>query len=147
MTQLGHIVLYVKDLDRSVNFYRDIVGLQVQGKIFDERAAVLTGGSTHHELMLIAVGPAPGPLQGKRIGLYHIGWCIGQDLDTLKQKYSELLSLNYPIVGISDHTISQSIYLQDPDGNEVELFVDNPTYDWRHDHTWMEAPVKPLSLK
>jgi catechol 2,3-dioxygenase len=146
MTQLGHIVLYVKDLDSSVHFYREIVGLQLQGRTFNDRAAVLTGGNTHHELMLIQVGPAPGPLQGKRIGLYHIGWQIGDNIETLKQKYVELQSLDYPIVGLADHTISQSIYLNDPDGNEIELFVDNPDYDWRHNHDWMEAPVKPLSL-
>ena len=76
MTKLGHIVLYVKDLDNSANFYRDIVRLSAQGKIFNDRAAVLTGGNTHHELMLIQVGSAPGPLHGKRIGLYPRSNCM-----------------------------------------------------------------------
>ena len=50
------------------------------------------------------------------------------------------------IEGIADHTISQSIYLKDPDGNEVELYVDDPSVDWRNDATWMSAPVKTLDL-
>jgi len=51
------------------------------------------------------------------------------------------------IDGLSDHTISQSIYLQDPDGNEVELYVDNPAIEWRRDKCWMNEPVKPLDLQ
>ena len=146
MTKLGHIVLYVKDLDNSANFYRDIVRLSAQGKIFNDRAAVLTGGNTHHELMLIQVGSAPGPLHGKRIGLYHTGWCIGDNIATLKTMYQQLQSQDYPVLGLADHTISQSIYLADPDGNEIELYVDKLDYAWQHNHDWMEAPVKPLRL-
>jgi catechol 2,3-dioxygenase len=54
--------------------------------------------------------------------------------------------MHCPIDGLSDHTISQSIYLRDPDGNEVELYVDAPDYDWNNNDDWMEAPVKPLVL-
>ncbi len=54
--------------------------------------------------------------------------------------------MDYPVAGLSDHTISQSIYLRDPDGNELELYVDDPDYDWKNDDGWMEAPVKPLDL-
>ena len=56
--------------------YNGAVGLSVSGKIFNDKAALLTGGQTHHELLLIEVGDAEGPLTGKRIGLYHIGWKI-----------------------------------------------------------------------
>ena len=146
MANLGHVVFYVRDLERSVKFYTGVVGLGLSGKIFNDRAALLSGGSTHHELLLIQVGEARGPMYGKRIGLYHVGWKIGETLDELEALYQRILKLGYDIDGLSDHTISQSIYLRDPDGNEVELYVDNPEYDWRHDDTWMEAPVKPLSL-
>jgi len=146
MTTLGHIVLYVKDLQRSTEFYTDIVGLTLLGKTFNGKAAVLSGGSTHHELMLISVDDAPPPLQGKRLGLYHSGWKIGDDMATLKNAYDTLIRKHYPVQGLSDHTISQSIYLQDPDGNEVELYVDDPEYDWKENNQWMQAPVKPLDL-
>ncbi len=146
MTKLGHVVFYVRDLEQSIKFYTGVVGLGLSGKIFNNRAALLTGGSTHHELLLIEVGEADGPLHGKRIGLYHVGWKIGDSIDDLKACYNRLNDLDYAVDGLSDHTISQSIYLRDPDGNEVELFVDNPDYDWRSDDSWMEAPVKPLNL-
>ena len=146
MASLGHIVFYVRDLEASVRFYRDIVGLTLVGKIFGGQAAMLSGGSTHHELLLITVGNAPGPLEGRRIGLYHTGWKIGEDMTTLRALYQRLQQMRYPIAGMSDHTVSQSIYLHDPDGNEVELFVDDPQVDWKKSQAWMEAPVKPLKL-
>jgi len=67
MTELGHVVFYVRDLDKSVAFYTDVVGLGVKGRIFNNRAALLSGGRSHHELLLIQVGDAPGPLSGRRI--------------------------------------------------------------------------------
>ncbi len=146
MTELGHVVFYVRELARSVQFYTEIVGLKEKGRIFHDRAALLSGGRTHHELLLIEVGAAPGPTQGHRLGLYHVGWKIGTTLEELKATYHRIIDAGYPIDGVSDHTVSQSIYLRDPDGNEVELFVDNPDFDWRNDASWMEAPVKPLKL-
>jgi len=146
MTTLGHVVFYVRDLQTSVKFYTDIVGLDLKGFIFNNRAALLSGGSTHHELLLIQIGSADGPLQGKRIGLYHVGWKVGDSLAALKTLYEKLRVINYPVDGLSDHIISQSIYLRDPDGNELELYVDDPDYDWKNDDGGMEAPVKPLDL-
>ena len=146
MTELGHVVFYVKDLESSLKFYIEAVGLKVSGTIFGDRAALLTGGRTHHELLLIQVGEAAGPMTGKRIGLYHVGWKIGDSLETLKQARESILEQGYDIDGQSDHTVSQSLYLRDPDGNEIELFVDNPAFDWRSDTSWMTAPVKPLVL-
>jgi catechol 2,3-dioxygenase len=145
-TELGHVVFYVRELARSVDFYTKVVGLTEQGRIFNDRAALLSGGRTHHELLLIEVGAAPGPAEGRRIGLYHVGWKIGTTLDELKATYERIMAEGYPVDGMSDHTVSQSIYLRDPDGNEVELFVDNHDFDWRNDDSWMEAPVKPLKL-
>jgi catechol 2,3-dioxygenase len=146
MASLGHVVFYVRDLERSVRFYTETVGLGLSGRIFNGRAALLSGGSTHHELLLIQVGEADGPLQGKRIGLYHVGWKIGDRIEELITLHNKLIEFGYPIDGLSDHTISRSIYLRDPDENELELYVDNPDYDWKNDDSWMEAPVKPLKL-
>ena len=146
MTELGHVVYHVKSLETSLRFYNSAVGLEISGRIFNGRAALLTGGRTHHELLLIEVGDASGPLAGKRIGLYHVGWKIGESLEELKQAKARILEHGYQIDGLSDHTVSQSIYLRDPDGNEVELFVDNPAFDWKNDTSWMLAPVKPLVL-
>lgn len=146
MVQLGHVVLYVRNLDASVAFYRDIVGLTVEGKIFNNRASILTGGSTHHELLLIEVGDAPGPPGGRRLGLYHVGWSVGDSLDDLRAARDRIEEGGIEIDGMADHTISFSIYIRDPDGNEIELFVDNPEFNWRESDAWMEQPVKPLTF-
>ena len=69
MTELGHVALYVRDLQRSLDFYRDAVGLQVVGKLLGGRGAALSGGRTHHELLLIQDGYALGPVQVRLAGL------------------------------------------------------------------------------
>jgi catechol 2,3-dioxygenase len=146
MAELGHVVFYVKDLEKSSAFYRDVVGLNEIGRIFNERGALFTGGRSHHELLLIEVRDAPGPLSGHRLGLYHVGWKVGDDLEALRGALQRAENFGCEIDGLSDHTVSQSLYLRDPDGNEVELFVDDPNYDWNESEDWMEAPVKRLDL-
>ncbi|MGH8717394.1 MAG: VOC family protein [Burkholderiales bacterium] len=116
---LGHVVFYVKDLKRSLGFYRDLLGFEEVGRIFNDKAAALTSGRTHHELLLIEIGDALAPQPGRRLGLYHIGIKVGDSLDELRAAKRELEQAGVPITGMSDHTVSQSLYLHDPDGNEV----------------------------
>jgi catechol 2,3-dioxygenase len=146
MAELGHVVFYVNELKKSSAFYRDVVGLNEIGRIFNNRGALFSSGRSHHELLLIEVRDAPGPLNGHRLGLYHIGWKVGDDLDALRAALQRAEEFGCEIDGLSDHTVSQSLYLRDPDGNEVELFVDNPNYDWKQSTDWLEAPVKRLEL-
>lgn len=143
---LGHVVFYVKNLEQSLKFYRDVVGFQEVGQIFEGKAAALTSGRTHHELLLIEVGDVPGPPSGRRRGLYHIGIKVGESLDDLRAAKQDLGRAGITIEGMSDHTVSQSLYLQDPDGNEVELYVDAPEVDWKRDPKLVLAPIKPLVL-
>jgi catechol 2,3-dioxygenase len=143
---LGHVVFYVKDLERSLGFYRDLLGFKEAGRIFNGAAAALTSGRTHHELLLIQVGDAPGPPAGRRRGLYHIGIKIGDSLDELRQAKRELEGAGIPIDGMSDHTVSQSLYLKDPDGNEVELYVDADESVWKNNPAAVVSPIKALKL-
>ena len=143
---LGHVVFYVKDLERSLAFYRDLLGFKEVGRVFNGTAAALTSGRTHHELLLIQIGDAPPPPTGRRLGLYHIGIKVGDSLDELRAAKRELERAGVTIDGMSDHTVSQSLYLQDPDGNEVELYVDVDEAIWKNDPTAVSSPVKPLYL-
>lgn len=143
---LGHVVFYVNDLQRSLAFYRDLLGFREVGRIFNGMAAALTSGRTHHELLLIQVGEAPGPLQGRRRGLYHIGIKVGDSLDELRTAKRELEQAGVTIDGMSDHTVSQSLYLRDPDGNEVEVYVDADESLWKTDPAAVVSPIKPLHL-
>lgn len=143
---LGHVVFYVKDLERSLAFYRDLVGFKEVGRIFNGAAAALTSGRTHHELLLIQVGDAPGPSSGRRRGLYHIGIKVGDSLDELREAKRELEQAGILIDGMSDHTVNQSLYLKDPDGNEIELYVDAGESVWKNNPAAVVSPIKPLRL-
>ena len=143
---LGHVVFYVKDLDQSVAFYRDLLGFQEVGRIFNGAATALTAGRTHHELLLIQVGDVPGPPPGPRRGLYHIGIKVGDSLDELRAAKRDLEGAGITITGMSDHTVSQSLYLHDPDGNEVELYVDADESVWKNNPAAVVSPIKPLRL-
>ena len=143
---LGHVVFYVKNLDQSLAFYRDLLGFKEIGRVLSDTAAALTSGRTHHELLLIQVGDAPGPPQGRRRGLYHIGIKVGDSLDELRAAKRELEQAAVTIDGMSDHTVSQSLYLRDPDGNEVELYVDADESVWKNNPAAMMAPIKALRL-
>jgi len=143
---LGHVVFYVKNLERSLAFYRDLLGFKEVGRIFDGKAAALTSGRTHHEFLFIEVGDAPGPSTGHRIGLYHIGIKIGDSMDELRDALKELQKAGVTITGASDHTVSKSLYLLDPDGNEVELYIDADPSIWKKDPAAVLSPIKPLRL-
>ena len=154
--ELGHLVLYVHDVARSAHFYREVLGWrQIAGFGIDGShltqapIAVFSapGGRTHHELLLIEVGPdAAEQPAGRRVGLYHLGLKIGDDDAALVEAVERLREAGATLVGASDHTVTHSLYIQDPDGNEIELYVDVPGVDWRNDPDLIMNPVRPLRL-
>ena len=80
------------------------------------------------------------------MGLYHFGLKVGDDDDALREAVSRLQDAGTPILGASDHTVTHSLYIADPDGNEIELYIDVPGVDWRKDPALIGAPIKPLRL-
>jgi catechol 2,3-dioxygenase len=152
--ELGHLVLYVRNLDRSASFYRDVLGWrQIMGAPCDRpspfRAAAFSSpsGRTHHELLLIEVGEDAASLpSGRRVGLYHFGLKVGDSDDELREALAALEANAVNVVGASDHTVTHSLYITDPDGNEIELYVDMPGVDWKSDPSLVAAPIKPLKL-
>ena len=151
--ELGHLVLYVRDIDRSARFYRDVLGwrqiLPDESELghLPVAAFAAPSGRTHHELLLIEVGPdAAAQPQGRRVGLYHFGLKVGDSDDELREALAALQASGTTIVGSADHTVTHSLYIEDPDGNEIELYVDVPGVDWRSEPALIGAPVKPLRL-
>jgi len=146
--ELGHLVLYVRDLRRSARFYGDVLGWDVAFPVtLGIPAAAFTAGQTHHELLLIEVGEdAAAVPHGRRLGLYHFGLKVGDSDDELRAVLARLQEHGVPVVGASDHTVTHSLYVLDPDGNEVELYIDVPGVDWRSDPDLIMAPVRPLAL-
>jgi catechol-2,3-dioxygenase len=148
ITELGHVVLYVRNLERSAYFYRDVLGFAALETPPRLRGTVMafSSGRTHHELLLIAVGEdAPGPGRGRRAGLYHIGLKVGEHDEELRAAFNRLTGAGVPVTGMADHTVTHSLYLSDPDGNEIELYVDVPGADWA-DAEQVLAPIRQLHL-
>ena len=144
--ELGHVVLYVHDLERSRNFYGNVLGFKEISKMGNS-AAAYSSGRTHHELLLINVGEQAQPIpQGRRVGMYHIGFKVGTTDDELRTALAELHKANVKVVGSSDHGVTHSLYIEDPDGNEIELYIDVQPEIWRDDPSAFASPIKALLL-
>lgn len=142
--ELGHVVLYVSNLKRSADFYKETLGFHEIHR--DAHSALFSSGRTHHELLLIEVGGEP-PARGRPVpGLYHIGFKIGDSPADAKQAFRELTEKGVTIVGTGDHSVTHSIYILDPDGNELELYAD-VSDEWRKNPEAVMKPVRHLDLK
>lgn len=144
ITGVGHVVLKVRDLERSAKFYRDVLGLKEVARM-QGQMAFFSAGENHHDIAVLEVG-ADAPLPAREgVGLYHVAFKIGTTLDELRAAKARLDAHGVRILGIADHRVSQSLYLSDPDGNGLELFVDADPAVWREDPAAV-ATVGPLRL-
>lgn len=141
--ELGHVVLFVSNLQKSADFYKNILGFHELQR--GPQTAIFSAGRTHHELLLIEVGGQPEKSRYPKPGLYHIGFKIGDGPEAAKQAYKELQQHGITIVGTGDHTVTHSIYILDPDGNELELYADVSDV-WKTDPMAVLTPVKALNL-
>lgn len=141
--ELGHVVLYVTSLERVGNFYRDTLGFT---EILREwPIAAFSAGRTHHEMLLIEVGGVAEHSARPKPGLYHIGFKVADSHEELRTVYRELKDKHVSIVGLTDHIVTHSIYIEDPDGNELELYAD-VSDEWKTNPSAIGAPARPLSL-
>ena len=146
-TRIGHVHLKVADIERSLTFYRDLLGFEVQ-QMFGDSAAFISAGGYHHHIGLNTwhsrnAGPAPV----NAVGLYHtaILYPTRKDLAIILKR---LINANYPLTGASDHGVSEAIYLNDPDRNGVELYWDRPKELWPRDNDGgMAMFTRPLDLR
>ena len=123
--RIAHVVLKVRNLDQSWKFYTETLGMQVMKHVPEIRGVFLSfRGRDHHEIALIEVGadaPLPKPNQA---GLLHVAFRLRNEED-LRAAYQELKEKNVPVNFTVNHGVSKSVYFQDPDGNELEVYTDN----------------------
>lgn len=128
-TRIGHIHLKVADLDRSLAFYRDLLGFELT-MMYGNQAAFVSAGGYHHHIGLNTWHSKNAPPASREgVGLYHtaIVYPARKDLAVILDR---LRQANYPLTGASDHGVSEALYLDDPDGNGVELYWDRPKELW-----------------
>ncbi|MBS4064443.1 MAG: VOC family protein [Chitinophagaceae bacterium] len=128
-TRIGHVHLKVSDIEKSLTFYRDLLGFEVM-QYYGDSAVFISAGGYHHHIGLNtwhSKGAGPAPVNAP--GLYHtaIVYPTRKDLAVILKR---LMDTNYPLTGASDHGVSEAIYLNDPDRNGVELYWDKPKEEW-----------------
>src|SRR5688572_11016471 len=144
---IGHVHVKVSNLERSVAFYQDVLGLELQ-QMYGQSAAFLSYGGYHHHVGLNVwesrngSSPPPGST-----GLYHFA-ILYPDRRALAHALKNVLDHNVRIDGASDHGVSEAIYLRDPDGNGIELYVDRPENEWpRGPDGKIQMHTRPLDLQ
>ncbi|MET0394263.1 MAG: VOC family protein [Chitinophagaceae bacterium] len=126
---MGHVHLKVSDLERSLRFYRDLLGFEVQ-QFYGDAAAFLSAGGYHHNIGLNTwYSKNAGAAPQRAAGLFHTAILYPERSD-LAVIVKRLTDAGYPLTGAADHGVSQAIYLDDPDGNGVELYWDRPSAEW-----------------
>jgi len=128
-TRIGHVHLKVADIERALGFYRDILGFEVQ-QLYGKDAAFISAGGYHHHIGLNTWYSRNGtPPPRTSTGLFHTAILYPTRKD-LAIALKRLVAAKYPLTGASDHGVSEAIYLDDPDGNGVELYWDRPNSQW-----------------
>ena len=146
-TRIGHVHLKVADLDRSLAFYRDLLGFEVT-TYYGDQAAFISAGGYHHHIGLNtwnSQGSPPAPKNG--VGLFHTAILYPTRSD-LARILIRIMVAKYPLTGAADHGVSHALYLDDPDGNGVELYWDLPKEKWpqKQDGS-LEMYTRPLDLE
>ena len=127
--RIGHVHLKVSDIQRSLDFYCDLLGFDLITKM-GENAAFISASGYHHHIGLNTWYSKDGvPSPPNSTGLFHFAILYPERKD-LAEIYKRLIEENYPLSGASDHGVSEALYLNDPDKNGIELYWDKPEEQW-----------------
>jgi len=124
--RIGHVVIKVRDIERSRKFYTEVMGLQLMMELGQLKMAFFaSNGRDHHEIACMEVGKDAKAPEWRQVGLVHIAFRL-KDEDELRSAFKVLKDNAVPISFTVDHGITKSIYFSDPDGNQLEVYCDNP---------------------
>jgi catechol 2,3-dioxygenase len=128
-TKIGHVHLKVADIERSLSFYKDLLGFKIMAR-YGTQAVFIAADNYHHHIGLntwYSKNAPPAPLHAA--GLFHTA-ILYPTRKELAIIFKRLLNVKYPFTGFSDHGVSEALYLNDPDENGVELYWDKPHDQW-----------------
>ena len=126
---IGHVHLKVADLDRAIGFYRDVLGLDLMQRLGDQAAFRSAGGYHHHIGLNTGESKGGSPPPPGSTGLFHVAIRYPTRA-ALAEALKRLVENSVPLSGASDHGVSEALYLNDPDGNGIELYRDRPREEW-----------------
>lgn len=143
---IGHVHLKVSNINRALGFYCDLLGFEVTTRYGDDAVFLSAGGYHHHLGLNVWYSRNAPPAEQNSVGLFHtaILYPERKDLAVILQR---LQKAEYPLSGAADHGVSEAIYLNDPDNNGIELYVDRPREEWpKKADGSVEMYTKPLDL-
>lgn len=144
---IGHVHLTVADLERSLAFYRDLLGFEVTTRFKDSAVFLSAGGYHHHIALNTWAGRGVTPPPPGHSGLFHHAILYPSRVE-LAKVLKRLIDTNYPITGAADHGVSEAIYLNDPDMIGVELYADRPRGEWKVGNDGeVEMVTEPLDMQ
>jgi catechol 2,3-dioxygenase len=126
---VGHVHLQVSDLERSIAFYRDLLGFDLTQRYGDQAAFLGAGGYHHHIGLNTWHSKGAGPAPKGHTGLYHAAF-LYPDRRALATTVKRVVQAGCALDGAADHGVSEAVYLRDPDDNGVELYCDRAPKDW-----------------
>jgi catechol 2,3-dioxygenase len=143
-TRIGHVHLKVSDLDRALSFYHELLGLEITTR-YGTQAVFLSAGGYHHHIGLNTwYSKGGGPAPQDTAGLFHTAILYPTRRD-LAEIFKRVTDAGYAFTGAADHGVSEALYLDDPDGNGVELYWDRPQEEWPADeHGNLRMFTEPL---
>jgi catechol 2,3-dioxygenase len=144
--RIGHVHLKVADIQRSLDFYCGILGFEVMARMGEQAAFISAGGYHHHIGLNTWESRGGSPPPPGTTGLYHHA-ILFPSRAALARTLKRLVDAPWPLTGASDHGVSEAIYLDDPDGNGVELYRDRPRDEWARDPSGQVVMyTRPLDL-
>lgn len=138
-----HAVLKVRDLEKAKQFYCGVLGMEI-GKEDPQRGMFLRFGNYHHDIAIFKTGPDAEAPKDNQVGLVHLALIV-DSLDTVKAWYERCKAMGVNVDHTTNHMITSSFYIKDPEGNTLEIYCDNTDYDWRANG--MGFMAKPLNLE
>lgn len=146
-TRIGHVHLKVADIERALEFYRDVLGFEVMQWYGNEAVFLSAGGYHHHIGLNTWMSKAAPPAPSGTAGLFHLA-ILYPERRELARALKWLIEAGYQLDGASDHGVSEALYLRDPDGNGVELYTDRPQEEWpRTADGGLAMVTRPLDLE
>ncbi|MGA7398359.1 MAG: VOC family protein [Solirubrobacterales bacterium] len=144
---VGHVHLKVADLERALAFYVGVLGFELTQRYGNSAAFVSAGGYHHHIGLNTWQSLGAGPAPKGTAGLFHLA-VLYPTRASLADALDRLVEAEWKLTGASDHGVSEALYLDDPDGNGVELYWDRPEAEWPKDENGGIAMIsRPLDLQ